>query len=94
MFLGGSVTANYLYIITEYCSRGSLYDIIHSNMDLSWNRQLQMAIDAARGMLYLHERNPKVIHRYRCVAISCLILSFRDLKTSNLLVDKDWNVKG
>jgi serine/threonine protein kinase len=38
-----------------------------------------MSIDAARGMLYLHEREPKVIHR--------------DLKSSNLLVDKDWNVK-
>lgn len=57
----------------------SLYDVIHSNEDLSFERKLQMAIDAARGMLYLHERTPKIIHR--------------DLKTSNLLVDKDWNVK-
>ena len=30
-------------------------------------------------MLYLHERIPKIVHR--------------DLKSSNLLVDKDWNVK-
>jgi serine/threonine-protein kinase CTR1 len=35
--------------------------------------------DAARGMLYLHDRNPPIIH--------C------DLKSPNLLVDKDWNVK-
>jgi len=33
----------------------------------------------ARGMNYLHNCNPPVIHR--------------DLKSSNLLVDKNWTVK-
>ncbi|KAF9619788.1 hypothetical protein IFM89_009310 [Coptis chinensis] len=38
-----------------------------------------MALDIARGMNYLHRCKPPVIHR--------------DLKSSNLLVDKNWTVK-
>lgn len=38
-----------------------------------------MALDIARGMNYLHHCNPPIIHR--------------DLKSSNLLVDKNWTVK-
>ncbi|KAJ6388711.1 hypothetical protein OIU77_027133 [Salix suchowensis] len=38
-----------------------------------------MALDVARGMNYLHHRNPPILHR--------------DLKSSNLLVDKNWTVK-
>lgn len=38
-----------------------------------------MALDIARGMNYLHNCSPPIVHR--------------DLKTSNLLVDKNWMVK-
>ena len=38
-----------------------------------------MALDAAKGMNYLHRSDPPVIHR--------------DLKSPNLLVDKHWRVK-
>ncbi|KAM1146103.1 hypothetical protein ACFX13_038769 [Malus domestica] len=38
-----------------------------------------MVLDVARGMNYLHHRNPPIVHR--------------DLKSSNLLVDKNWTVK-
>ena len=38
-----------------------------------------MARDAAKGMAWLHGSNPVFIHR--------------DLKTSNLLVGEDWNIK-
>ena len=38
-----------------------------------------MALEAAKGMLYLHSRVDVVLHR--------------DLKSANLLVDKHWRVK-
>lgn len=46
---------------------------------LTWSRRLYMALDAAKGMLYLHSQSPPVLHR--------------DLKSANLMVDKHWNVK-
>jgi serine/threonine protein kinase len=46
---------------------------------LATGRLLLQAMGVARGMLYLHSRNPPIIHR--------------DLKTPNLLVDQNWVVK-
>jgi len=73
-------------IVTEYCSRGSLYDLLKSARNdpvlaqqLSWPRRLGLAMDSAKGMLYLHSHKPHVIHR--------------DLKTPNLLVDGQWRAK-
>ncbi|KAF5756138.1 putative protein kinase TKL-CTR1-DRK-2 family [Helianthus annuus] len=42
-------------------------------------RRLHMALDVAKGMNYLHTSNPMIVHR--------------DLKTPNLLVDRNWVVK-
>jgi serine/threonine protein kinase len=70
-------------IITEHCARGCLYDVIqraiHSPDELPWSRRLEMALDAAKGMLYLHTRRPPIVHR--------------DLKSPNLLVDEHSRVK-
>ena len=41
--------------------------------------KLKLAYDAARGMNFLHTHSPIIIHR--------------DLKSLNLLVDEDWNLK-
>ncbi|KAK9814855.1 hypothetical protein WJX73_000289 [Symbiochloris irregularis] len=73
-------------VVTEYCARGSLSDVLkraanNSTMasQLDWSRRLNMALDAAKGMHYLHQSNPPVIHR--------------DLKSPNLLVDRHWRVR-
>ncbi|RZC89067.1 hypothetical protein C5167_030761 [Papaver somniferum] len=50
-----------------------------STTRLDWRRRALMAVDIARGMNYLHRCRPPIVHR--------------DLKSSNLLVDKNWNVK-
>ena len=56
--------------MTEYCSRGSLTAVLRAaRLDpaaaagLTWSRRLGMALDAAKGMLYLHTRSPAIIHR-------------------------------
>ncbi len=75
-------------IVTEFCARGSLLDVLQAaNRDrngetasaLTWARRLNMALDAARGMAYLHALRPAILHR--------------DLKSPNMLVTAQWQVK-
>lgn len=47
---------------------------------LSWRMRLEVAIGAAKGLDHLHViATPPVIHR--------------DIKSSNILLDEDWNAK-
>ncbi|KAL5748799.1 hypothetical protein ACOSQ2_026096 [Xanthoceras sorbifolium] len=80
LFMGAVTRAPNLSIVTEFLPRGSLYRLIHRpNNQLDERRRLRMALDAARGMNYLHNCTPVIVHR--------------DLKSPNLLVDKNWVVK-
>ena len=54
----------------EYCARGSLTDVLRGAKtspakasQLDWLRRLNMGLDAAKGMLYLHAHVPPIIHR-------------------------------
>uniref|UniRef100_A0A0R0LEA9 non-specific serine/threonine protein kinase n=1 Tax=Glycine max TaxID=3847 RepID=A0A0R0LEA9_SOYBN len=80
LFMGAVYSQERLAIVTELLPRGSLFKNLHrNNQTLDIRRRLRMALDVARGMNYLHHRNPPIVHR--------------DLKSSNLLVDKNWTVK-
>ena len=80
LFMGAVANGEQLCIVTEFAARGSLYRVLHKGCTaLSWPRRLAMAIDAARGVNFLHTHSPVVVHR--------------DLKSPNLLVDKSWTVK-
>ncbi|KAL8136326.1 hypothetical protein V2J09_002327 [Rumex salicifolius] len=80
MFMGAITRPPNLSIISEYLPRGSLYRIIHRpNCQIDEKRRLRMALDVARGMNCLHTSRPTIVHR--------------DLKSPNLLVDKNWTVK-
>lgn len=80
LFMGAVYSHERLAIVTEYIPRGSLFKTLHkNNQAIDMRRRLRMALDVARGMNYLHHRNPPIVHR--------------DLKSSNLLVDKSWTVK-
>ena len=59
-------------VVTELLPRGSLSEVVHQAAQsggaelaaqLTWRRRLSMALDAARGMLYLHSRQPAILHR-------------------------------
>ncbi|KAK6930286.1 PAS fold [Dillenia turbinata] len=80
LFMGAVMSPQRLCIVTEFLPRGSLFRLLQRNTTrLDWRRRAHMALDMARGMNYLHHCNPPIIHR--------------DLKSSNLLVDKNWTVK-
>ncbi|CAN6478648.1 unnamed protein product [Victoria cruziana] len=80
LFMGAVTRVPNLSIVTEYLPRGSLYRLLHrSNYQIDERRRLRMALDVARGMNYLHKCSPIIVHR--------------DLKSPNLLVDKNWVVK-
>lgn len=80
LFMGAVTRPPNLSILTEFLPRGSLYRLLHrSNIQLDEKRRLRMALDVAKGMNYLHTSHPTIVHR--------------DLKSPNLLVDKNWVVK-
>ncbi|CAO2818127.1 unnamed protein product [Amaranthus hypochondriacus] len=80
LFMGAVTRPPNLSIVTEFLHRGSLYRLLHRpNNQLDERRRLRMAFDAARGMNYLHSCSPVIVHR--------------DLKSPNLLVDRNWVVK-
>ncbi|KAF6152243.1 hypothetical protein GIB67_005897 [Kingdonia uniflora] len=80
LFMGAVTRPPNLSILTEFLPRGSLYRLLHRpNIQLDEKRRLRMALDVAKGMNYLHTSHPTIVHR--------------DLKSPNLLVDKNWVVK-
>lgn len=80
LFMGAVTSAERLCIVSEFLPRGSLFRLLQRNTPgMDWKRRVRMALDIARGMNYLHHLNPPIVHR--------------DLKSSNLLVDKNWTVK-
>ena len=72
----------HICLVTEFCSRGDLFTLLGDNSavpneQLGWERRLDLAIGAAAGLSWLHKRN--IIHR--------------DLKSLNLLLTADWQLK-
>ncbi|XP_010512607.1 PREDICTED: probable receptor-like protein kinase At2g47060 [Camelina sativa] len=80
--LGYSVDGNSRILVFEFAQNGSLHDLLHGRKGvkgakpgplLSWHQRVSIAVGAARGLEYLHEKaNPHVIHR--------------DIKSSNVLI--------
>lgn len=66
-FYGVTVTKQSKYMITEYLSKGSLDRIIYQSKNgiivLTLRRRINILIDVANGMDYLHSLKPAIIHR-------------------------------
>jgi serine/threonine protein kinase len=45
-----------LIILTEYMAKGSLANVIRNELDLSYRRRLDLAVDVARGMSSIHDK--------------------------------------
>ncbi|XP_058067518.1 probable receptor-like protein kinase At1g80640 [Magnolia sinica] len=81
--LGYCIHGQTRLLVYELMQNGSLETQLHGphhGSALSWHLRMKIALDAARGLEFLHERcNPPVIHR--------------DLKSSNILLDSNFNAK-
>uniref|UniRef100_A0A5K1BNL9 non-specific serine/threonine protein kinase n=2 Tax=Nymphaea colorata TaxID=210225 RepID=A0A5K1BNL9_9MAGN len=71
-------------LVYEFMAHGSLHELLHGKKKgkepLDWIRRVTIAVQAARGIEYLHGYAcPPVIHR--------------DIKSSNILIDEEWNAR-
>eukprot|EP00005_Dracoamoeba_jomungandri_P008043 CAMPEP_0174269954 /NCGR_PEP_ID=MMETSP0439-20130205/42791_1 /TAXON_ID=0 /ORGANISM="Stereomyxa ramosa, Strain Chinc5" /LENGTH=1261 /DNA_ID=CAMNT_0015358989 /DNA_START=638 /DNA_END=4423 /DNA_ORIENTATION=- len=67
-------------LVMEYCQRGSLYDVLRSTeYSITWGLAISIAKQFVKGIARLHSASPQVLHR--------------DLKSGNILVTTDWQVK-
>lgn len=59
-FLGAILELPRVGIALEYCSKGSLYQLLRTE-SLSWSKRLRILQDVTMGMIFLHSRS--IIHR-------------------------------
>ncbi|GCC29608.1 hypothetical protein chiPu_0008051 [Chiloscyllium punctatum] len=77
-FIGGCLEVPNVAIITEYCPKGSLNDVLlNEDIPLNWGFRFSFATDIARGMAYLHQH--KIYHSR--------------LKSTNAVIDDRWVCK-
>ncbi|CAA7402403.1 unnamed protein product [Spirodela intermedia] len=81
---GCCIEGNQLLLIYEYMENNSLARALFgpegSKLELDWQTRRKICIGIARGLAYLHEESRlKIVHR--------------DIKTTNILLDKDLNAK-
>ncbi|XP_026653805.1 atrial natriuretic peptide receptor 2 isoform X3 [Zonotrichia albicollis] len=77
-FIGGCIEVPNVAIVTEYCPKGSLSDVLlNEDIPLNWGFRFSFATDIAQGMAYLHHH--KMCHGR--------------LKSNNCVIDDRWVCK-
>ncbi|XP_036788468.2 receptor-interacting serine/threonine-protein kinase 2 isoform X3 [Manis pentadactyla] len=72
----------FLGMVTEYMSNGSLNELLHRKTEypnVAWPLRFRILYEIALGVNYLHNMNPPLLHH--------------DLKTQNILLDDEFHVK-
>ncbi|XP_066529730.1 atrial natriuretic peptide receptor 1 [Hoplias malabaricus] len=78
-FIGACIDAPNICILTEYCPRGSLQDLMEiESITLDWMFRYSLINDIVKGMVFLH---------------NSVIISHGNLKSSNCLVDSRFVLK-
>ncbi|KAB2601362.1 LRR receptor-like serine/threonine-protein kinase [Pyrus ussuriensis x Pyrus communis] len=81
---GCCIEGNQLFLVYEYMENNSLAHILFGPDEglkkLDWNKRQKICLGIARGLAFLHEESTlKIVHR--------------DIKTNNILLDRDLNPK-
>jgi len=81
LYLGANITGPNFFLVTEFCDLGNLFDFLHNNprSELAEADRIRIALEIAKGVNYLHSFDPPILHR--------------DLKSLNILLDKNMTVK-
>lgn len=62
-FYGASLQLR-LCLVMEYCSRGSLYDLLNGpQLEFGWKELLGFAVQMVQGIQVLHTSTPQLLHR-------------------------------
>lgn len=87
--LGYCTERNLRIVAYEFATMGSLHDVLHGRKGvqgaqpgptLDWMQRVKIAVDAAKGLEYLHEKvQPSIVHR--------------DIRSSNILLFEDFKAK-
>lgn len=79
--IGFCVDGSRKLLVYEYLSNGSLANLLfEGDMHLCWKERIKIALDVARGLLYLHEEcEVRIIHF--------------NIKPRNILMDEAWTAK-
>lgn len=79
-FIGACLELPHLCLVTEYVPAGSLHHLLHvRKIRLPLSHGLNMCLQIADAVQYLHSQNPVVVHR--------------DLKSLNVVLDLQLNIK-
>nr|BAI79270.1 LysM type receptor kinase [Lotus japonicus] len=84
-FIGYAPSHDEVFLVFEYAQKGSLSSHLHDpqnkgHSSLSWITRVQIALDAARGLEYIHEHTKtRYVHQ--------------DINTSNILLDASFRAK-
>ncbi|XP_035273170.1 atrial natriuretic peptide receptor 1 [Anguilla anguilla] len=93
-FIGACLDSPHFFLLTEFCPKGSLQDILRNNsIKLDWTFKSSLMLDIVKGMDYLH-RSPLRSHGHlsssNCVVDSRFVLKVTDFALEHLR----WQVRG
>ncbi|XP_062166043.1 receptor-like cytoplasmic kinase 176 isoform X1 [Alnus glutinosa] len=81
--MGYCLEDDHRLLVYEFMPKGSMENHLFRRgshfQALSWSLRMKIALDAAKGLAFLHNAESQVI--------------YRDFKTSNILLDSDYNAK-
>ncbi|EPS66157.1 hypothetical protein M569_08624 [Genlisea aurea] len=79
--IGYCCESDHRLLVYEYMASGCLEEHLFQkvNNNLTWQKRLKIAFDAAKGLAFLHDLESPII--------------YRDFKSSNILLDEDFKAK-
>ncbi|XP_017785095.1 PREDICTED: atrial natriuretic peptide receptor 1 [Nicrophorus vespilloides] len=92
-FLGACIESPSVLIITEYCPKGSLREVLHNDaIHLDWNFRMSLIDDIAKGMSYLHNSEVSVhgkLSSHNCLIDGRFVLKICDFGLTTLMMPAD-----